>query len=300
MQLYTLGVAMERELKVEWVWEPRLPRGYVTLLGARGGTGKSGFALWLSNEIAAKGKNILYVDAENTLKHMAERAKNWKLAYYERIKFFGEEDAYQNLESGFPGFAEISKIVRDNSYDMIVIDSLTAIAHTSNLKEERDASFLMKELRDLARIANSALLLLCHTKKPILLADSLITADDIAGSHALVDMARSVLLMTKEDKDPALKCIRHGKYNFSAPALDLWFRMDEYGVSELREVEPEANAQIIEAGTKSAVFNDCALAAAREGCTKREIRKRVKQLGATEVEATRTIQYLQAHGYTVN
>ena len=48
--------AMENIKPLEWIWKPLIPRNCISILASRGGVGKSGFALWLANELSREGK----------------------------------------------------------------------------------------------------------------------------------------------------------------------------------------------------------------------------------------------------
>ena len=194
---------------VEWLWENFIPRGYVTVLGAMQGAGKTALMQDIARRVMSKGErwpdgtpipkpgsNVFYLDAEGMPEAIKERAIAWKM---DRRKFFYK----------YPQGGEIFDLGQDRYRDMvyqsvyrvqpelIFIDSLGSIngKGENNIEDVRAIfSFLVM----LAREFQAGLILSHHLRKRsgMTFEGTEITLDDFRGSGHITQMARSVLAVS--------------------------------------------------------------------------------------------------------
>jgi archaellum biogenesis ATPase FlaH len=298
-KLATIGEVMDCNISVDFLWEPYFPIGCVTLLAAKGGTGKSGFMLWLAGKLARE-QNIktMYIDAENTLSHIRDRLIDWNFTdIKDKIFVPLEYDELGNPETITPTTSTITAQAKDHGVKLIVIDSLTTYSHKSDVENRAAVATLMKEIRSIAVGTQAAVVLLGHLNKDNSDQDIEYNINQISGSAALVDLSRSVLLMRSEPCCPENKIIRHVKSNYRPTGYDLEMTFTLTGIENLREVRPAKDFNIIPRGTKTDVYRLQAEVLAKEGRSKKLIRTAVKELGGSEIEATRTIKWLKEQGY---
>lgn len=194
---------------VEWIWEDFIPRGYVTMLGAMQGAGKTALMqdvarrmmskteLWPDGKpIANAGANIFYLDAEGMPEVIKERAIAWKM---DRKKFFykypqgGEifdlgQEKYQDMV-----FQSVYRI----QPEIIFVDSLGSI-NTKGENNIEDVRQIFAFLTMLARDFKAGLILSHHLRKRfgVMFEGWEISLDDFRGSGHITQMARSVLALS--------------------------------------------------------------------------------------------------------
>jgi len=272
---------------VEWIYKPYIPRGCITVLAARGGVGKSALALAIAaNGCKVSNLRVLYIDLEQSLGHIRDRIEEWQLAECE-ILFLVDEDPNCGVESASPTLAAITEQAIVNKIDLIIIDSLTAMYDKHDVESRRGASILMNQLRGIATATNAGLLVLAHTTKNIQAANgpSDISVDQIAGSKAVTDLARSVIGIQPNDSDPTLRHLHHLKCNFAECAEVLNYRVTDCGL----EIDESNQYSIRETKTKTSRLYEETLSAIQSGCLqdKRAIRSFIKSIGGEEVDASR-------------
>ncbi len=194
---------------VEWLWENFIPRGYVTVLGAMQGAGKTALMQDIARRVMAKGEhwpdgtpipnpgaNVFYLDAEGMPEAIKERAIAWKM---DRKKFFYK----------YPKDGEIFDLGQDKYRDMvyqsvyrvqpelIFIDSLGSI-NSKGENNIEDVRAIFSFLVMLAREFKAGLILSHHLRKRagMTFEGTEITLDDFRGSGHITQMARSVLAVS--------------------------------------------------------------------------------------------------------
>lgn len=298
MLLFTLGEVMEKDIPIEFLWEPYIPIGCVTLLAAKGGTGKSGLMLWLAAKLfREQGVHTLYVDAEHTLRHIRERSIDWGLIDAEEaIHIPVELDEVGRPESVTPTIAEMTAYAKDNNCRLIVLDSLTTFSRRFDLTQRKDAAAVFGEIRRLAVQCNAAVVVLGHLNKNTESANDL-TIEQISGSAALVDLSRSVLLMLQDDNATNDKTLLHLKSNYRQSGPNIHVSFTETGLTDFILEPTPYQLPVIVSGTKAETFRQLAEISAKAGKSKKDIRSEVKASGGSEIDATRTVKWLAEQGY---
>jgi predicted ATP-dependent serine protease len=278
--------AMGNIKPLEWIWEPLIPRNCVSILASRGGVGKSGFALWLANELAGIDKEVLYIDAERCGFHIKQRIKDWNLKHWEKITFTVSDLIDGSTQTAAPStFVELYDLIKQCHPDLVILDSLTVFSRGIDTNSRCVMAGWFEELTKIASECNTGILLLAHTKKKQNIDDS-ITLDSIAGSGAITDLARSVMLMDF-DYGEEDRIITQLKLNLSAKSKPLSFKITSSGISDLKFIGDIERTT----GTKADNLRLLAMSLLKSGMSKKETRAALKLEGASPVEYGRAIDW---------
>lgn len=288
---------MKNDRKLEWIWKNIIPKAYITLLASRGGVGKSGFALYLCDKLVGDGYKVVYVDAERCGSHIKDRMLEWKLKNAGEICFTGvtQEDGY--FETCAPNnLSELGVELMAETPDFIVIDSLTSIAKNYDINSRPTMAVFYDTLSKVCSKTNAAILLLCHTRKTPAGIDAELNLDSIAGSGAITDLARSVLLMDYGSTDTE-RVLFHVKSNCSAKANNVVFQLTSTGITDVKDA---GGVCVLKSGTKIDDLKALALTLARENKTKKEISAQLKLAYANPNEIAKVYDWLNSvHNFIV-
>lgn len=216
---------------VQWIIPDWLPKGYVTMLAADPGVGKSLMALVVCRAILQGGKilgydmpappvgtmpRILWVEAEAGEPFHMERAANLGINPLQMI-----EPRTSSEESTTPSLANsadreaITAILHHDHVAMCVIDSLSA-ATSGTDENSSQAGTHMKWLSELARNTSKPILVIHHMNKSGLRTrgSSAPSMADIRGTSAILQHARMIwTLDNPHDDQPAVLRIACAKSN---------------------------------------------------------------------------------------
>jgi hypothetical protein len=241
-----------------WLYGTQLIRGYVTVLVAPGGTGKSAYAMAVALSLASRRSflfdhifasvNVAYINLDDPMDELERRVAAVMIAHKIRRedlegRLFLEDCDGHGLtlaapardENGFyvanPDEEALTKLIRDSGIGLIVCDPF-AESHT--LEENSNPQMIQAAAvwRRIARATNCAVLLVHHVRK----GDT--TGIDAArGAKAVTDSARVGLLMCTMSADEAeefgiseddrLSYVRldDAKRNMAAAAKARWFQL---------------------------------------------------------------------------
>jgi DNA-binding transcriptional ArsR family regulator len=203
-------------LDPEWLWQGLIPLGEVTVLAAKGGTGKS-FAMCDLAARVSRGDSmpdgsaggpagsVIWITAEDD----PSTVLGWRLtaarARKDRIHDLSDPGGIPFTIGGPDDCLEALReaIAAAGDVRLVVIDPLSAVSAYSLTSVVRVRREVMRPLRDLARDTGVAVVCVHHLTK----------AGDVAGSRAVVDAVRSVLLVTKGDD--GLRTVRVVKSNMA-------------------------------------------------------------------------------------
>ena len=201
---------MDKEIAgVEWLWNPWLPIGMVTLLVGEPGIGKSGLALAIVSSVIrgdpwpdrTKPRSrglVVWVETEAGEQINLSRAKAWDLPL--------NKITIASTEVVFPGghldkadtFANLQQAANQEGVRLVVVDSLRGAHH----QEENSSQIvgLMTRLTSLARDCHVAVLVIHHVRKQQALDDDgRISLDRVRGSSAIVQTPRVVWAVDRPD-----------------------------------------------------------------------------------------------------
>lgn len=236
MRLASMTAIVKTQKPIKWVWKQYIPASNITILAAKGGVGKSAFALWLAGELAKEKKHTIYIDYEKTALHMGQRYKDWNfsnLGYDEYIHFPVFEDPDTNeLIPDSPSIIDITHDVLTLPADLVIIDSMTPFFEYYDLKDRGGTTAFFGTLQSLAVKTNCGVLMLAHVNKDPLpnmkIKDFM--PDSIAGSSAIRDLSKSVLGMMPDSKNLNCRIIQHVKHNITKKQPDIMFELNEYSM----------------------------------------------------------------------
>jgi hypothetical protein len=194
---------------VDWLWRGWMPRGFITLLGAVSGAGKSLVALDLCRRLlrgmpwpdgspqeAHPGlPGIVYVEAEAAAQILVERARKWQLDLGRLFPFAPSGGDAIDL-SRAEQREQLSELCTRTRPALVVVDSL-ASAYGRGLTTVQQVRGLLEYLAELAAEQEAALLLVHHLNKPGSRSERRSIAD-FFGSFYIPAMARSVLSLSVE------------------------------------------------------------------------------------------------------
>lgn len=201
---------------IRWLWENWLPLGMMTLLAAQPGVGKTYFGLDLCYRIVNKlnapdnqtfntdRQTVVYVDAEDFLPAIHQRAKAWGMA---QKQFYPLQRPSRSLLDLADGHYQDMLVDMVSYLDpaLIVVDSLSSISTRSenSVEDLRSVLFFLVEL---AHDTDCALVLVHHVRKPARKTENKpITMNDLRGSNHIIAMARSVIgmdMITEDQNGP--------------------------------------------------------------------------------------------------
>ena len=305
MKAISMETIANSQKPINWIWEKYIPEGVVTILAAKGGVGKSGFALYLAGLLAEQNQNTLYVDYEQTTSHMSTRWKDWNFSKYKNNIFVPSEISELGMyESVKPSFTEIKSMAKEISARLIIVDSMSSLYATHEIKERAGGVKLIEEYRDIANSLKCGLLLLAHVNKdPVDTKNKeQIKLDSINGSGAIPDMARSVLGMAFS-KDQDHRIIYHLKHNFTERQPDITFKMTQKGIVNLTFGETINKIIHIDENSETKIGRHVELMkqGLLAGITdKKGLRKLVLEADGSPVDATNAYKKLEALGYISN
>jgi RecA-family ATPase len=221
---------LERELaSVTWLWQSWLPHGYVTMLAADPGIGKSMFALSVAQKLIAGGPwfdnihihevtgepVILWVECEAGEPFHIARAKRLGLdtsrvitmqAMTERntTPILTNTNDKQRLES----------LLRSDNVALAVIDSLSGAIQGVD-ENTTEVGKVVQWLSELARDTNKPILLIHHMNKSAMRtrnAEQPPTMADLRGSSSIPQHCRVIWSMDSPYGDPSdlrLSCMKN-------------------------------------------------------------------------------------------
>jgi hypothetical protein len=241
-----------------WLYGTQLIRGYVSVLVAPGGTGKSAYAMSVAIALAARRSflgdhifapiNVALINLDDPMDELERRVAAIMLAHKIRRedidgRLFLEDCDGHGLtlaapardDNGFyvanPDERELTELIRANDIGLIVCDPF-AESHT--LEENSNPQMIQAAAvwRRIARATNCAVLLVHHVRK-----GDIAGIDAARGAKAVTDSARIGLLMTVMsaseaeefgiDDDDRLGYVRldDAKRNMAPAAKARWFHL---------------------------------------------------------------------------
>lgn len=198
-----------QDLDIDWLWEPYIQRGNITILRADPGTGKTFFVAALMAAIAGEeqpagmpgelrktGGRCIYFGNEDDPETIKSRLKSAHGEKLDRIALapdpvtFGEPD-------------RIRKAVEDFGADLIVFDTIQSyLGSKVNMNSANETAPLLDGLRQIARQTGCAILITEHKNKNEK-GNALYRG---IGSMSITGAARSVLEIVR---DPDARNIRY-------------------------------------------------------------------------------------------
>lgn len=181
----------------DWLVQDRLARGWLVLLGAKPGVGKTWLAedlavalptgrAWLGHDLPKRGR-VLYIDAENGDDLALERLRQLGATTDE----LGGRLHYSTETVTFPNAGDVDRLratLDEHRPDLVILDTLASAAPTAERDTESAAAFY-SAVWHLIRDRGAALLLLVHLRKTMQGAGRDDALDAFRGAGHLVGAA---------------------------------------------------------------------------------------------------------------
>lgn len=238
-----------------WLMEGLLMDGQVTLLVARGGTGKSLFALQAAIAVATGGefaywraaepRSVLVLNAEDD-RHETQRriaaaceamgvdresiaARLFCLDTSSLVLLEKENDKPKRTEL----YGQLQAIIKDNNVGLVVVDPLIETHVGLDENSNTEMKEVVVALRDLARFNGIPVLAVHHTRKNAGAGDQ----DGARGGSSVVNAVRIAITMTPAPKDSPPDDgrdpewwryiqLQTAKSNYSEKGGELWLRLE--------------------------------------------------------------------------
>lgn len=242
--LQTIASVQPRE--AEYLAEPYLPRGMITILAGHAGQGKTTLALWLASHVSngdlmpgGKPGNVYYFTTENDESIVLRPRLEAMGARLDRVMVM-RSDARQ-LTLTDPRLFEMHKIF-DGKPDLIVFDPVQSyVGKKLDMNRTDDVRFMMDNLNKLLHATNAAVVLICHTKKAPMGFNGR-PCELINGSSDFVNAARSVCFLGRDPARPDVCVVAQEKNSLGLPGASLAFTIGEDGAVHWSDEECELTA----------------------------------------------------------
>ena len=242
--LQTIASVQPRE--AEYLAEPYLPRGMITILAGHAGQGKTTLALWLASHVSngdlmpgGKPGNVYYFTTENDESIVLRPRLEAMGARLDRVMVM-RSDARQ-LTLTDPRLFEMHKIF-DGKPDLIVFDPVQSyVGKKLDMNRTDDVRFMMDNLNKLLHATTAAVVLICHTKKAPMGFNGR-PCELINGSSDFVNAARSVCFLGRDRARPDGCVVAQEKNSLGLPGASLAFTIGEDGAVHWSDEECELTA----------------------------------------------------------
>ena len=242
--LQTIASVQPRE--AEYLAEPYLPRGMITILAGHAGQGKTTLALWLASHVSngdlmpgGKPGNVYYFTTENDESIVLRPRLEAMDARLDRVMVM-RSDARQ-LTLTDPRLFEMHKIF-DGKPDLIVFDPVQSyVGKKLDMNRTDDVRFMMDNLNKLLHATNAAVVLICHTKKAPMGFNGR-PCELINGSSDFVNAARSVCFLGRDPARPDVCVVAQEKNSLGLSGASLAFTIGEDGAVHWSDEECELTA----------------------------------------------------------
>ena len=229
--LQTIASVQPRE--AEYLAEPYLPRGMITILAGHAGQGKTTLALWLASHVSngdlmpgGKPGNVYYFTTENDESIVLRPRLEAMDARLDRVMVMRSDARQRTLTD--PRLFEMHKIF-DGKPDLIVFDPVQSyVGKKLDMNRTDDVRFMMDNLNKLLHATNAAVVLICHTKKAPMGFNGR-PCELINGSSDFVNAARSVCFLGRDPARPDVCVVAQEKNSLGLPGASLAFTIGEDG-----------------------------------------------------------------------
>lgn len=237
----------------EFIWEGYLPRGFVTLLGAHGGAGKTTMALMLAvctalglplfgiTTVQCKTLFLSLEDSVQIVRHrLAVICRMWGIdpdALQGKLHIVdGTENPelftadHRSAGETTPTYSELKRYVQLMGVELVVVDNASDAFGGDEIQMRQVRAF-MRALMEVVRLINGALLLLAHVDKVTSRARNSAGGEGYSGSTAWHNTSRSRLFMSL--KENGTLTLEHQKSNFGKMRETLILEWPDAGLPQL-------------------------------------------------------------------
>lgn len=289
-------------LTVEWLWEPYIPFGKVTIIQGNPGEGKTTLALRLCAACTNRKPfpfmqehepfNVIYQTAEDGLGDTVKPRLMEAEADLDRVLVIDEAKQELTLND-----ERIERAIRQTEARLMILDPIQAyVGEKTDMNKANEVRPIFRRLADIAERTGCAVILIGHLNKSI----GGQSAYRGLGSIDFRAAARSVLLIGRVKREPNVRVIVHDKSSLAPEGKSIAFCLDpekgfewigEYDITadELlsgaggnNETKTEQAARLILdllADGKEMLSEDIVKAAAEAGISERTVRAAKRSMG---------------------
>ena len=244
--------------RIEWIWEPYLPAGAVTLMAGAPGCGKSFLSIALAAELSrgltpfhgrrtGKVPTAILSLEDDPARTIVPRLKACGADLGEIVIFdwrHPEADSLETLSMREGTEGELLRVLREgvklHGIRLVIIDTLTAF--TPARMDGHEAVAVRQMMKPLARFASDCgvgVLVICHARKRSSHDSTHGVQATVLGSVDYVASCRSALLVQKDPKaeEGTAGIMTHAKCNFGplGPSLSFSIGTDGWRWGEERQ-----------------------------------------------------------------
>ena len=240
---------------VEWLWEPYIPFGKVTIVQGNPGEGKTTFALRLAAACTTGGTlpgmkpiqpfQVIYQTAEDGLGDTVKPRLIEAAADLDRVLVIDEAKRELTLSD-----ERIEKAIVQNGARLIILDPIQAyMGEKTDMNRANEVRPMFRRLADVAERTGCAVILIGHLNK----AAGGQSAYRGLGSIDFRAAARSVLLIGRVKREPNVRVIIHDKSSLAPEGKPVAFCLDpETGFEWIGEYDITADELLSGAGGNNA------------------------------------------------
>ena len=240
---------------VEWLWEPYIPFGKVTIVQGNPGEGKTTFALRLAaactnrkpfpHMAAHEPFNVIYQTAEDGLGDTIKPRLMEAEADLDRVLVIDESNQGLSLSD-----ERIERAIRQTGARLIILDPIQAyVGEKTDMNKANEIRPMFRRLAEIAERTGCAVILIGHLNK----AAGGQSAYRGLGSIDFRAAARSVLLIGRVKREPNVRVIVHDKSSLAPEGKPVAFCLDpETGFSWIGEYDITADELLSGAGGNNA------------------------------------------------
>lgn len=239
---------------ISFLWYPYLPIGEISLIYARGGTGKTFLICGIAADVSAgealpvyednadntkepEAANVLIISAEDSQSMLKQR-----IAYaggdLDHCYFVAPPDTEEALQTYQPfelptdkndsdKIQAFKKLIRNTHAKLLIIDPWAAyVGQNVDMNRANDVRSVTSVLSVLAKELQIAVVIVAHVNKKAQLDSA---ADAVSGSADLVNGSRSCLEVRSFSADSDKRVIVHTKCNHSEKGKSICYRIISQG-----------------------------------------------------------------------
>ena len=230
VELRTIKMSDIQPEPVEWLWEPYIPSGAITLIQGDGGMGKTTAALAIAAAVSTgaalpgSGGNadpaaVIVQNAEDSYSKTIKPRLEKLGADNDMIEVIIENDDELSLSD-----ERIEQAIAKFKAKLVILDPVQAYFGGANMNSANSVRPIMKQLGAVAERNNCAILLVGHLHKKG--GQSQYRS---LGSIDIFAAARSILTVGKTNMGDDIRAIVHNKSNLAPPGTSQAFGIDPVG-----------------------------------------------------------------------